>query len=481
MDDHRLPAERLRRRMDPASLGFKSTEELPPLKATLGQERAVEALQFGVGVDSPGYNLFVTGLSGSGRTSTVRAFLATAAATRPAPDDWLHIHNFEQPDRPKALHLPAGRGRELAADMDAFIVQARRQITRAFDTERYAERRRQLAAELTARRDPILEELAKFARERSFGIEATRSGMIAVPTSGDRPLTQEEIQRLPESEQNDLERRGVEVQTQIGTTFRRLSQLEREGSELLIKLDREIAAFAIEPLLQDLREKYAAHKEVVDHLDRIGEDVPDHLPDFRQTGPESGGSEPTSPLEAAFASDHTNRYRANLIVDNAGLTGAPVTLETNPTYYNLVGRIEYRATFGTMVTDFRQIKSGALARANGGFLILEAADVLRSPFAWDAMMRALTTRQVRIENLGEQYSALPTGSLAPTPIPLRLKVILLGTPLLYQLLHQLDDEFREMFKVRVDFAPSVEWSDQSTGALASFVSGYVTEGNLRHF
>jgi len=467
--------------MDPASLPFKSTQEIARLTTTLGQDRALEALEFGVGVDSPGYNLFVTGLSGSGRSSTVRSYLTGATAGRPAPDDWIHVHNFEQPDRPKVLNLPAGRGRELAADMDAFILQARQQITRAFDTERYAERRRQLADELTARRDPMLEELGGFARERGYGIEATRTGLIATPLSGDRPMTTDEIQHLAAAEKQDLERRGSEVQTKLVTTFRHLSQLEREGAEMLIKLDREIAAFAIEPLLHGLREKYAVHKEVLDHLDRIGEDIPDHLPDFRQASPEAGGQEPASPLEAALTADHTNRYRANVIVDNTGLTGAPVTMETNPTYYNLVGRIEYRATFGTMVTDFRQIKAGALQRANGGFLILDAADVLRSPFAWDALMRALTTRQVRIENLGDQYSAIPTGSLAPEPIPLRVKVVLLGTPLLYQLLHQLDDEFREMFKVRVDFAPAVDWSAESIGALAGFISGCVTDGGLRHF
>jgi lon-related putative ATP-dependent protease len=481
VDEHRVAPEQLRRRLDAASLPFRSTEEVAPLTATLGQERALEALRFGVGVDSQGYNLFVTGLSGSGRTFTVRSFLDRTAASRPAPDDWVHVHNFEHADSPKALNLPAGRGRELAADMDAFIGQARQQITHAFETERYAERRRELAAEITMRRDPLLEGLGKFSKERGFAIEATRNGMIAVPMKVDRPMTPEEIRGLPETDQQDLERRGIEVQNQVATTFRHLSQLEREGAEMLIKLDREIARFAIEPLLHGLREKYAAQPEVLTHLDRIGEDVPNHLPDFRQAGPETGGAEPASPLEAAFATDHTNRYRINVIVDNTGLTGAPVTVETNPTYYNLVGRIEYRATFGTMTTDFRQIKAGALHRANGGFLILEAADVLRSPFAWPALMRALSTRQVRIENLGDQYSALPTGSLSPAPIPLQIKVVLLGTPLLYQLLHQLDDQFREMFKVRVDFAPEVEWSDDSVGALAAFISRWVGERGLRHF
>ena len=438
----------------------------------------MEALEFGVGVDSPGYNIFVSGVSGSGRTSIVRSYLEQVASKRPTPDDWVHVHNFERGDRPKVLSLPAGRGREFAADMESFIREARQQITHSFETERYAERRRELAAEMEQRRDPLLEELGKFARERGFVIEATPGGMVTVPTKGDRPMKPEELQKLTDDERQAVEQRAVEVQTHVASTFRRISQLEREGAELLAKLDREIATFAIEPLMHGLREKYSQHPEVIAHLDRIGQDMPDHLPDFRRRDVQG---EPSSPLEAALTADHTDRYRVNVIVDNTGLTGAPVMLEANPTYYNLVGRIEYRATFGTMFTDFRQVKGGALQRANGGFLILEAADVLRNPFAWEALVRALSTREVRIENLGEQYSPIPTGSLSPAPIPLRTKVVLVGPPILYQLLHRLDDEFRELFKVRVDFAPEVEWTAGSVETLSAFISRWVAENDLKHF
>jgi predicted ATP-dependent protease len=481
VEEHRLTPDQLRRRLDPATLPFESTLGVSPLQAPFGQDRAMEALQFGVGVDSPGYNIFVSGVTGSGRTSIVRSYLEQVAVGRPTPDDWVHIHNFDHADRPKVLSLPAGRGRELAADMEAFIREARQQITHSFETERYAERRRQLAGEMEQRRDPLLEELGKFARERGFVIEATSGGMVTLPIRGDRPMKPEELQKLTDAERQAIEQRAIDVQAQVASTFRRVSQLEREGAELLAKLDREIARFAIEPLLNGLREKYSKHPDVIAHLDRIGEDVPDHLPDFRQRDSQGGAAEPSSALEAALATDHTNRYRINVIVDNAGLSGVPVTVEANPTYYNLVGRIEYRATFGTMFTDFRQVKGGALQRANGGFLILEAADVLRNPFAWEALVRALSTREVRIENLGEQYSASPTGSLSPAPIPLRTKVVLIGPPILYQLLHRLDDEFRELFKVRVDFAPEVEWTSESVEMLSAFISRWVGLNDLKHF
>jgi len=441
----------------------------------------MEALQFGVGIDSPGYNIFVSGVTGSGRTSIVHSYLEQVAGSRPTPDDWVHVHDFDHADRPKVLSLPAGGGRELAADMETFIREARQQIAHSFETERYAERRRQLVAELEQRRDPLLEELGKFARARGFVIEATPGGMVTVPIKGERPMKPEELQKLTDAERQAVEQHAIEVQTQVASTFRRVGQLEREGAELLGKLDREIASFAIEPLLHGLREKYSRHPDVITHLDRIGQDVPDHLPDFRQRDGQGGAAESSSPFEAAMATDHTNRYRVNVIVDNGGLTGAPVMVETNPTYYNLVGRIEYRATFGTMFTDFRQVKGGALQRANGGFLILEAADVLGNPFAWQALVRALSTREVRIENLGEQYSASPTGSLSPAPIPLSTKVVLVGPPILYQLLHRLDDEFRELFKVRVDFAPEVEWTAESVEALGAFISRWVAINNLKHF
>ena len=477
-----MPAESLRRRIDPASLGFESTEAVTPLHETLGQERAMEALRFGVGVDSPGFNLFITGVSGSGRTSTVRTFLEQIGATLPTPDDLVYVHNFDDVDRPLALSLPAGTGRVFAADMDTFIDQARLQIRRAFETERYAERRRQLAAGLAERRDPELEDLRRFALDHGFVVEAGPGGIMAAPLKDGRPMTPEEMQALPAAEGREIEKRGMDLQTRIGMTLRRLSELEREGTEMLMKLDREIASFAIEPLLHGLREKHQGRPDVLAHLDRIAAHIPNHLPDFRQPAPDRDAeAPPASPPESGQSGDHTGRYRANVIVDHDGATGVPVMVETNPTYYNLMGRVEYRAMFGMMVTDFRQIKGGALHRANGGFLILDAADVLSNPFAWPALIRALSTGQIRIENLGEQYSAVPTASLSPAPVPLHVKVALIGTPRLYQVLYEMEEEFRELFKVRVDFAPEVDWTPDSVAAYAAFVTRRIGDKSLKHF
>ncbi len=480
VEQYRVAPERLRRRVDPAALGFVSTAEVDALEDSVGQQRAMDALRFGVGMETPGYNVFITGLSGSGRTGMARQYLSQAATALPVPDDWVYVHDFEQIDRPNAIRLPAGRGRRLEADMETFVSDARREITHAFETERYAERRRQLAHDFAGRRDPLIEQLAAFARERGFAIETSPGGIMAVPVSGGRPLTSEQVAAMTDQDRSELERKGADVQAQIATVIRRVAQLEREGAEELVKLDRDIARFALEPVLHGLREKYGTEPGVISFLEQVAADIPNHLADFRQA-PSDGPAEASSPLEAALSSDHTNRYRVNVLVDNSSLEGAPVMVEANPTYYNLIGRIEYRATFGTMVTDFRQVKAGALHRANGGFLILNGEDVLTNPFAWPALVRALSTQQLRIENLGEQFSAIPTASLAPEAIPLRVKVVLVGSPALYQLLYHLDEEFRELFKVRVDFAPEIDWDDASVGMFAAFVRRCIDARSLKHF
>lgn len=470
---------RLRRRLDPASMPFATTAEVEPLQGTVGQPRALAAIEFGLSVQNPGYNLFIAGASGSGRSSTIQDFLARFARERPLPDDWAYVHNFDHPDRPRAIRLPAGRGRTFAQDMDGFVKAARRQITRVFETEGYDQRRHELMSQVGERRDRVLEELNAFARERGFRIQTAPNGIIALPVADGRPIPPEAIERMPEAQRAQLERHGSEVQEQVAGAFRKLNQLERETVERVRELDAEVALFAVDPLLHDLRGRYADLTEVLEHLERLRADIPEHLADFRQ--PVDGPSSPATQLEAMLRDDHDGSYRVNAVVANGTSLGAPVVIERNPTYYNLLGRVEYRASFGTMVTDFRNIRPGALHRANGGFLVLEAEELLRNPFAWEALKRALRWREIRIENLGEQLSVVPTASLTPQPIPLDVKVVLLGSLSLYHLLHALDQDFPKLFKVKADFAPDMEWSDEHVRNYAAFVSRCVREGGLLHF
>jgi lon-related putative ATP-dependent protease len=475
-----LKPDELRRRVDPAALPFRTTAEIEPLTGTIGQPRALAAIDFGLGIGAPGYNLFVAGAPGSGRAGTLRDYLERVARERPTPDDWVYVFNFSAPDRPNAIRLPAGRGAELAHDMEEFLRSAQREIPRAFESEDYEKRRQEIMADVGARRDAVDEELQAFAAERGFALETTPAGIVTVPLLEGRPLSPDGFARLPAEAREEVERHGREIHERVSQAVRRLRQLEKEAADRMRLLDRDVAQFALGPLLHELRDRYGALDEVLQYLGEVEEDLPDQLAAFRGTQEDLpaflGG------LHVADRTERLSRYRVNVFVGNgAPAGGAPVVAERNPTYYNLLGRIDYRASFGTMVTDFHQIRTGALGRANGGFLVLQALDVLRNPFAWDALKRALLAREIRIENLGEQLSAFPTASLRPEPVALELKVVLIGSPELYHILYALDEDFRELFKVKVDFAPHMDWSDEHVMNYAAFVSRRVRENDLHDF
>jgi len=473
-----LAPEELRRRLDPAVLGFETTADVPPLVGTIGQARALDAIESGLEIATAGFNLFLAGAAGSGRRTTVLDVVATTAARRPAPDDWVYVHNFPDPDRPKALRLPAGRGNELARALDEFLQAARREIRRAFESEDYERRQRETMAEIQSQRRALEEELQAFAAERGYALKATVTGVVTVPLQDGEPLTVETFGSLPAERRTEIELAGKEIEERTARYAHQLHQLEKEATERLRRLEHDVALFATGPLFRDLEERFRSLPEVRSHLAELKSELLDSLAEFRD-----GEEASLEPLRAALGQRHDApaRFRVNVLVANDPANGAPVVVEPNPTYYNLVGRLEYRAAFGSMVTDFREIKPGALHRANGGFLVLDAIDVLRHPFSWDALKRALRVGEVRVENLGEEFSAIPSASLRPAPIPLDLKVVLIGPRIVHRLLYQLDDEFRELFKVKADFAPDLDWTPEHHRNYAAFVSRWVRENGLRHF
>jgi lon-related putative ATP-dependent protease len=468
------PAE-LRRRLDPERLPFASTEEVEPLVGTIGQPRALDAIEYGLEVATHGFNVFVAGPPGSGRETTVLDYLEGVVASRPVPDDWVYVHNFAGPDRPNAIRLPAGRGSEFARAMDEFIEAARREIPRAFESEEYERRQRGIVSDVARERVAREEELKRFASERGYALETTVAGVVSVPIVEGEPLTREGFESLPKGRQEEIRRAGKEVEDATASHLHRVHQLEKEAARRVQELEREVALFATGPLFRDLEERFAAQGEVLRHLEDVKRELVDHLEDFR------GGEEAPVLVTIGAKRDAAARFRVNVLVDNGATTGAPVVVERNPTFYNLLGRIEYRPAFGSMVTDFHEIKAGAFHRANGGFLVLDAFELLRHPFAWDALKRALRGREVRIENLGEEFSSVPSASLRPEPVPLDVKVVLLGSALLYHLLFQLDDDFRELFKVKADFAPELDWTPEHHTSYAAFVSRWVRKNGLRHF
>jgi predicted ATP-dependent protease len=475
-----LPPERLRYTLDPATLPFESTAQVEPIVDPIGQERAASALQFGVEISDRGFNIFVAGAVGSGRRTTTRGYLEQVAAGRPAPDDWVYVHNFTDPYRPRAIRLPAGEGCRFAGRMNELVAAARVEIPRAFESEEYEKRKALVVGQIHQQQQVIYSRVQEEARGRGFAIEVTPSGIATVPISNGQPITAEAFEQLPQEARDDIERRGGEVRAQMDQALRQVRKLEKESAGRLRELDREVALFAIGHILEELEQEYHGYPKVLHFLKQIKDDIPERLDDFRGVKPD--GQPPIPPeVQAALLEERLARYRVNVFVDNSATHGAPVVEEYSPTFYNLMGRIEYEARAGGMTTDFRQIKPGAIHLANGGYLMLEAADLMANPLVWESLKKALTTKEARIENLTEHVSPVPAATLRPEPIPLSTKVVLVGSSMAYYVLYSQDEDFRKLFKVKADFAHDMERSEQNVLGYAAFIARLVRERDLRHF
>ncbi len=449
-DERRLPVEALRWTCNPAELGFTSTADLPADAQIIGQDRAVRALEFGLGVDQQGYNVFVSGPSGTGRATYTRTEVEQAARGRPVPSDWCYVRNFASAGEPVAIALPAGRGRTFRRDLEELVAEVQEGLRRAFASDVYEKQRAEAVKHYEQAVGEIWQELDKQARSRGLSLQQTPTGILTVPVDlQGRPITEETFRQLPEPDRARLTTNMKELQDLVAEALRKVRALEREGRDVLRDLERQVAQYMIDQPIARLKEQYAQFPRVVAFLEAAEQDMLEQAAEIRADRDDEGG--PPRPELPLPRRDPTARYQVNLLVDRAEMRGAPVIIEANPTYYNLVGKAEYRAEFGALVTDLTMIKPGALHRANGGYLILEARDVLTNPFAYEGLKRALRGREIRIEPLGDALGMLPTTTLRPEPIPLDVKVILIGTPDLYHLLYQLDEEFEKLFKIRADF------------------------------
>jgi len=482
VDTKALPAEALFRRCDPADLHFKTTADLEDLPEFVGQDRALEAVQFGVGIRRQGFNLFLLGPAGTGKYASVHSFLEKRAAQEPAPDDWCYINNFDSPDRPRALRLPPGRGVPLSGDMRQLIENLRSAIPSAFETETYRSRKQVIEQEVKERKEKALEGIQQQAGEQSIGFLPTPTGFILVPMRNGQVINPDDFQKLPAGEHEQIENQIAELQKKLQLILREVPKWEQEGRDKIRALNDEVAAYAVGHLIDDLRQKYADLTEVVSFLDRVQEDVIDNVDEFL-TPAESpmpafmGMFLPHAPKGPAFF----RRYQVNVIVDHSGNHGAPIAYEDHPTHQNLVGEIDYIAQMGALSTDFNLIRPGALHRSNGGYLILDAYKLLVQPYAWEALKRALLSAQVRTESLGQMMGLASTVTLDPEPIPLSVKVILIGERRLYYLLSSLDTEFGELFKVAADFEDRIDRSSESHLLYARMIGTIARQDDLLPF
>jgi predicted ATP-dependent protease len=472
----------LRRRCDPAGLGFQTTADLEPVEGIVGQDRAVEAVEFAIGMRRDGYNVFVEGPEGSGRTTLLRGALGRAAAGDPAPDDLCYVHRFPEPTRPRALRLPAGRGAALREAMERLIAELRAAIPAAFESEAYRGRKEALERAIRERRERALEEFETRARKADVALIRTPMGIGLAMVKGEAVLEPEEFKALPPDEQAGRRSRLQSLESELELLLRHLPSWEREGREQLAALDREVIRSTAEPIVAEVRAAFADLPDVVAHLADVESDVISRAQEFvaAATGPEAPGPGPLRALAVEEAAS-LRRYRVNLLVDHGGSAGAPVVYETNPTYGNLLGRIEHLSQLGALMTDFTLIRPGALHRANDGYLVLDARKVLVEPYAWEGLKRALRNGEIRVEPPGRALALIDTLSLEPDPVALRVKVALIGERQLCDLLTELDPEFPELFKVSADFDDRLVRTPETDGIYARLVAAMIRREGLRAF
>jgi predicted ATP-dependent protease len=471
----RLTAEQVRRRCDPQEFPFETTAELKAGPGLLGQARAADALAFGLAMSERSFNVFVAGPPGVGKSTAVQAVLQAAARGRATPPDLCYVHNFRDPSRPRMLQLAAGQGRRLRDALHALVQAARREIPRAFESEEYAAQREAIAGDVTKRREEAQTELAVQAQKGGFQLQPTPTGLAIIPIIGGRQVSDEELAGLPAQMRETFARGREELEVEIRGFFKVLRALEREMRDRLSVQDREVATHAVGGLVEDLAEHYEDQPVVLAYLDEIREGILGDIALFRShpllDGDLQPQPEPNADGEHALHERAFRKYEFNVAVDNGDLEGAPVVVERNPTYPNLIGRVEREVLFGALVTDFTLIAAGALQRANGGYLVLHADDLLRAPLSWDALKRCLREGHAAIEDAGDTLGLTSTRGLRPDPTPLDLKVFLIGEPAIYQALYALDPGFRELFKVRADFDVVIERTPENEIAYLGLVAG----------
>jgi predicted ATP-dependent protease len=461
---------------DLSQFAFQTTAELDDLTEIIGQMRAMDAIRFGTGIHHDGYNLFVLGPSGVGKNSMVRRFLKKKASDECKPDDWCYVNNFAQRHQPQVLRLPPGRGETLRLRMEQLVEYLRSAIPTMFEGDAYRAKVGAIQEEFSKRQEDEFNELGEAAAEQQIALLRTSDGFAFAPMREHEVIPPDEYEKLPEEERKRVETMIIGLQERLEKIMRKMPQWRKEHHERVKQLDRETTLTVVDHLVNEIKDDYADLPEVLKYLDRVRQVMVDNADDFRK-------QEESATVGGMTMVTHQNfhQYKVNVLVSNGKETGAPIVSEDNPTYSNLVGRVEHISQFGALVTDFTLIKPGALHRANGGYLLLDIRKVLTQPFAWEGLKRALQTREIRIESLGQMYSMISTVSLEPEPIPLDTKVILFGDRMFYYLLQEYDTEFGELFKVAADFEERIERNAETHQLYARLISTMARKEGLLPF
>jgi lon-related putative ATP-dependent protease len=468
-----LKPENLRAECDLDTLGFETTADLSPLKfKVVAQDRAQRALEIGLRIKDHEYNVYVAGPRHARKTETIKEYVSELAAKEPCPPDYLYVHNFKEPERPRSLVLPTGRGRTLKTDMEELLANLKMRVPEVFESEEYSNRREALVSQFTKERNATLQELDTRANQEGFILNISQTGLMLFPGKEGKPMSEEELKALSEEERESLRQRSNALHGEMNEAIAKIRRMEKEFQEAERKLDQDVAHAVVGQYIEDLVEKYQDQPPVTEYLREVESDILKNLEDFKKK-PGAPSPFPFPTPEPSFT-----QYQVNLFVDNSECKGAPVILENNPNYSNLLGGVERRAQFGALVTDFTLIRPGSLHRANGGYLILTMLDLLRWFFSYEALKRCLKEQEIKIEDLAEQMGFIAARTLQPQPIPLEIKVILIGDPYLYQLLFIYDDDFGKLFKIKAQFDWEMKRTQENLQEFCAVVAGYCQEEKL---
>ncbi len=474
-----LKADELRYTCNSSDFKFKSTAEIDSNRKVIAQDRAVDALEFGLGMDSNGYNIYVAGISGTGRTTIVNALVEKIAKTKPVPPDWCFLHNFRHPDRPIAVQLPSGKGCEFKRDMRELVEKIMEEMPKIFEGKEYENQKNTLVNKYQNKKQKLFADMDKEAAKAGFELQNTQSGLMTIPLLDGNPIKAEDYKKLPAKVRKEIEKKQLEINNKVRSVFKLVRILDKEARESVDKLNRKTALWAVGHMMDDLENNYGKIDKLSNYLNDVKEDIIANLKNF--IGLPAKEQNPLAEMMQQPQEDIYKRYEVNVVVENCQQKGAPVIEENHPTYYNMIGSIERESRMGTVQTNFTKIKAGSIIRANGGYLIVRAEDVLSYPAVWDALKKAILKKKVYIEDMGEQFGHILPVGLKPDPIPVRCKVIMVGNPYYYHMLHSHDDDFRKIFKVKADFDSTVPNNKKLHKAYSIFISGICKEEGLKHF
>jgi lon-related putative ATP-dependent protease len=481
MTVNELSPEKLRLECPPDQVGCETSAELGPVDGIIGQDRALKALKFGVEMKGKGFNVYVAGPPITGKRPAARSFLENIAKARPVPPDWVYVNNFQNPYEPKTLKLPPGRARVFQKDLKNLVDQAKRAVPAALQNEEFVSRGNSITKKAVSERNKILGDLNKQAEVHGYTVRMTQLGITIIPVVDGKPVSQEEFDSLPARVKKKYDESRDTVRAALDKAGKEVNDLDAKTLEELKKLRDDSVRYAIGGLMTNLVSRYEGLPDVVQHLNELRDDIMENTELFTPGGTEEKpDAEQQNPLEKSLPDFLFRRYDVNVIVDNSELKGAPVISEDNPTATNLLGKFENESRFGALTTDFTLIKGGSLHRANGGYLILGAIELLKNQFSYDGLKRVLQSGSILIEETGQRLGVASTKTLVPQPIPLNVKVILVGDHEIYQALYTQDPDFGILFKVKAHFDDSIERNDQNQKTYGSFVHSLCEREGLNH-